>query len=276
MVKLNSGYDIPELGFGVYQVDPADTAELVYSALKVGYRHIDTAQFYGNEYETAQGILKWLKEGHGKRSDVFLTTKVRSPEGYDEVVESINGSLQKIEGLEYLDLILLHSPMTNKEKRLGSWKAFQEFNEKGLIKSIGVSNYGNHHIKELQDWEGLRVLPAVNQIELHPWNQRPNEVKYDRSLGIEIQAWSPLTQGKKFDDPQLLKLSKKYNKTPAQVLIKWSLQLGNIVLVKSSTQARQLENLQVDDFELSKEELESFKDEYLLTSPWWDPITYQG
>ncbi|CDK26172.1 unnamed protein product [Kuraishia capsulata CBS 1993] len=276
MVKLNSGYDIPALGLGVYLVPQEDAATVVYNALKIGYRHIDTAQVYKNEHESAQGLLKWINEGLGKRSEVFFTTKVGSPEGYDHVVQVVNESLEKTKGLEYLDLVLIHSPLTDKEKRIASWKALQDLKDKGLIRSIGVSNYGNHHIKELEEWDGLKYLPAVNQIEINPWLRREDITKYDLNLGIQIEAYSPLTRGYRLKDPELAKIAKKYNKSPAQILIKWSLQQGNIVLVKSNSEARQLENFEVQDWELSKEDLDFFADEYYVSHKAWDPVTYQG
>lgn len=287
VAKLSSGHTIPSIGLGVYQTPPEQTAAIVKTALGLGYRHVDSAQFYHNERGTSEGILQFLEESKGavKRSDIFYTTKIADPNhGYEPAKQSIAKSLEKLQGdgrdpnrtLGYIDLVLIHSPLTNKEKRLGTWKALQEAVAEGTIKSIGVSNYNTHHIDEILQWDGLKVKPAVNQIELHPWLQRIDLVKYSRGNGIALEAYSPLARGQKLDDPQLQAYAKKYNKTPAQILIRWSLQSGFITLPKSVREDRLKSNFDVLDFELSKEDFENLGDKtaYVVTA--WDPTTYTG
>lgn len=285
-IKLNSGHSIPQVGLGVYLTEADVASKVVKQALEVGYRHVDSATIYGNEAETAQGILDFLKENPSvKRSEIFYTTKIWEVDhGYESTKTGIAKSLEKAKGLEYIDLLLIHSPraqvpgddiVAKREKRLGTWKALQEAVEQGTVKSIGVSNYGAHHIKEILEWDGLKVKPAVNQIELHPWLQRTELVAFSRSHGIHLEAYSPLTKGRKFKDtvdPGLAALSKKYNKTPAQILIRWSIQQGFITLPKSVNLNRLIENFNVWDFEIAEDDLNSLggKDLYELTS--WDPI----
>ncbi len=279
--ELPSGHKIPVIGLGVY-LTPTDVASsIVYEALKLGYRHIDSAAAYKNEEEVAQGILKWLNEDpeHNKREDIFYTTKIpNEAHGYAEAKEQIEKSLNKAKGLKYIDLILIHSPQSNREKRLGTYKALQEAVNSGTIKTIGVSNYGIHHLKELLKWDGLTIKPSINQIEISPWLQRQELVKFSQDNGIVLESYSPLTRGQRLTnlDPELGALANKYGKSPAQVLIKWNIQKGYIALPKTINPARAAENFEVFDFELTKEDLEEFGDPkaYSVTSTTgWDPIS---
>lgn len=273
---LRSGYKIPAIALGVYKTPVNEAPKLVHSALNIGYRHIDCAQFYNNEKEVLQGVAEWINENPktNKRSDVFYTTKIFDRNhGYELTKAAIQESLDNIKGIsDYLDLVLIHSPQSNKEKRLGSYKALQEFAEAGFIHSIGVSNYGIHHLEELYAWEGLKIEPAVNQVELHPWLMRNELVKYCRNKGILLEAYSPLVRGQKFDkDENVMSLSKKYNKSQAQIMIRWSIQQGFVTLPKTSNPERLASNFDVFNFELSKEDVDllSQPESYYISG--WDP-----
>ncbi|KAF5097269.1 hypothetical protein DV451_003901 [Geotrichum candidum] len=287
LVKLNSGHSIPRIGFGVFQTEPSETTDSVFVALEAGYRHIDSAKIYGNERDAVEGILKFLeKPGKTvKREDIFYTTKIwNADQGYEKSIVAINESLDKLSGhskegqtdrnLGYIDLILIHNPITSREKRLGTWKALQEALKTGKVKSIGVSNYGIPHLEELFNWEGQTITPAVNQIELHPWLQRTELVDYLRNKNIVPVAYSPLTRCQRFDDPKLVELAKRYNKSPAQILIKWSLQAGFVPIPKSTHPQRIKDNIDVDDFELSAKEVEELGDKNENGFTVWDPITF--
>lgn len=283
-IKLSSGFSIPSIGLGVYQTATGTAADIVETALEIGYRHVDSAQIYRNERTASEGILRFLEKNPSvKRSEIFYTTKVWDAEhGYEKTKASIDQSIKRLQGngddpkrtLGYIDLALVHSPQSFKEKRLGTWKALQEAVDEGKIKSIGVSNYGAHHIDELLKWEGLRIKPVLNQIELHPWLQRTELVDYLRKHGIVAEAYSPLTRGQRLEDPQLVALSKKYNKSAAQILIKWSLQSGFVTLPKSVHADRIKSNFEVFDFELTKEDFEALGDKNAYGVTGWDPVKY--
>jgi len=278
--KLSSGHTIPVIGLGVFLTPPHVAHDIVYEALKKGYRHFDSAQYYGNENEVGDGIIQWLKENpQAKREDIFYTTKIKSPEniGYEKTLASARESLEKVKGLRYIDLLLIHAPFGNKTLRLGSWKALQELVEEGVVKSIGVSNYGNHHLQELLDWEGLTIKPVINQIELNPWLMRQEIVDFDRKNDVILQAYSPITRGMRLDDPDLLTLSKKYGKSPAQILIRWSLQQGFVTLPKTVNPDRLVSNLDVFDFNIEDEDVKllSHPESYYVTLDYWDPSTYR-
>lgn len=274
---LNNGVKIPSFGLGVYLVENDFASADVYNALNIGYRLIDSAQIYKNEKSTADGIDKWLKEDpiNNKREDVFYTTKIADANhGYEKATKSLNESLEKAAPLGYIDLVLIHSPQSDKERRLGTWKALQEFVEAGKIKSIGVSNYGIHHIKELLEWEGLKIKPVVNQVEINPWLMRKEIVAYCRENKIEVEAYSPLTRGHRFGEPILVKLAKKYNKDPAQILIRWSLQNGFIVLAKTIKLERLKSNFNVFDFQLSEDDVNELSHPDSYDHYCWDPVKY--
>lgn len=277
-LTLNNGKKIPVIAMGVYLTPKNVATQVAYNALKVGYRHIDSAEMYHNEQEVGEGITKWLQENpNSKREDIFYVTKIFDHNhGYDKAKRAIDDCLQRVKDLQYIDLMLIHSPQSNRTKRLETWKAMQEAVKSGKIKSIGVSNYGVHHMKELLEWDGLEIKPVVNQVELNPWFMRTQIVDYAKANGIIMEAYSPLTQGKKLHDPTLVELAKKYHKTPAQVLIRWSLQQGFVVLPKSEKKERAVENFDVFDFDILSEDMK------LLSHPesnerfaGWDPTTYQ-
>lgn len=292
-IKLNNGLKIPQVGLGVYLASANTCSSIVTEALQIGYRHVDTAVFYRNEHEAASGILTFVNSKAAAagaadkpitRKDCFFTTKIwESDHGYNACKKAIADEFAKVKELGYIDLLLIHSPNVyegtlaeRRETRLGTWKAMQEAVDEGIVKSIGVSNYGVHHIEELLAWKDLKIVPAVNQVELHPWLQRKELVDFCRSKGIELEAYSPLTRGQKLRDPvdpQLVEYGKKYNKSPAQILIRWSIQMGFITLPKSVHKERLIENFDVFDFELSKQDMESLgdKDAYGITG--WDPTT---
>lgn len=227
--KLPSGYDIPVLGYGVYQT-PADiAAEVVEHSIKVGYRHVDSAVAYRNEAPTCLG----MKNSGVPREELFFTTKIPARQmGYENAKQHIKNTLE-ITGLDYVDLYLLHAPYGGKEARIGAWKALVEAVEAGKIRSIGVSNYGVHHLDELEAYikstdekegKGKGGVLSVNQIELHPWLSRKDIVDWCQKRGVIVEAYSPLVRATKTNDPLLLPLAKKYKKTTSQVLLRWSLQ----------------------------------------------------
>lgn len=278
--KLTSGATIPVIALGVYKTGTRIAKQVVYDALVAGYRHFDTAELYGNEQEVGEGIEQWLQETGEKRELVFYTSKIYdNHQGYQAAAKQIEVSLDRVKGLGYIDLMLIHSPLTSKAERLGTWKALQEAVKAGKIKSIGVSNYGIHHLNELLEWDGLEILPVVNQVELSPWLMRSELNEFCRSKDIYLQAYCPLTRGHKFGDSSLVKISEKYNKSPAQVLIRWSLQMGFIVLPKSEKKERIISNLAVFDFNLTEEDMVelSHPDEKVIYAGWYqDPLEFFG
>ncbi|KAL1956737.1 hypothetical protein VTO42DRAFT_6887 [Malbranchea cinnamomea] len=269
--KMNSGYEIPVLGFGVYQTPPEQTERAVLKALKDGYRHIDSAKAYRNEAECGEAIRK----SGLRRSEVFLTTKVPwRALGYQSTKDSIESSL-KAAKVDYYDLILLHAPYGGREAREGSWRALVEAQREGKVRSIGVSNYGVHHLDELEEYnKSIGGKIDVGQYELHPWLARPEIVEWLQKRNVVVEAYSPLVQATKMDDPLLQNLAKKHNKSPAQILIRWSLQKGFVPLPKSVTDNRITENADVFDFQLSEEDMESLNTgEYHHVC--WDPTVHK-
>lgn len=253
---LNNGVSIPVIALGVYKTGTNVAKQVVYDALEFGYRHFDCADVYGNESEVGEGIAKWLKDTGVKREEIFYTTKIfNAQQGYEEATKQIDVSLERVKDLGYIDLMLIHTPLTSKAKRLGTWKALQEGVKAGKIKSIGVSNYGIHHLKELFEWDGYEIEPVVDQVELNPWLMRTELHDFCKSKNILMQAYSPLTRCKMFGDPTLVKLAEKYGKSPAQILIRWSLQMGFNVLPKSEKKTRLAQNLDVFDFEILDEDM---------------------
>ncbi|ODV84904.1 hypothetical protein CANARDRAFT_28646 [[Candida] arabinofermentans NRRL YB-2248] len=274
---LNNGLTIPKIGLGIYKTPPNVAAGIVYSALVTGYRHVDSAEYYENEEDACEGISKWiaLDPANNKREDIFYTTKVWDDyHGYEATKKAIEGSLKKAEKIGYIDLILLHSPSSDYEKRHGSWMAFQEFVASGKVKSIGVSNYGIKHLEELLAYPDLKIPPAINQIEVHPWLMRSELCAYCKSKGIMVEAYSPLAKARKFGDPALVALAEKHGKGQGQILIAWSLAKGYIVLPKTVTESRLLPNLDVFEIKLTEEDLALLEkpNEYFTTG--WDPTTY--
>ncbi|TBU44990.1 Aldo/keto reductase [Dichomitus squalens] len=258
------GPSLPRLGLGVYKNE--DPKPAVLAALKHGYRHIDTARMYRNEQAVGQAV----RESGVPRGQVFVTSKVDSKEhGSDVTPKAIEDSVQKL-GLGHIDLLLIHSPLSGKEKRLEAWKAFIAARDKGQVHNIGVSNYGVKHLEEIRE-AGLET-PSVNQLELHPFCQQKEIVEYCQKHGIVAEAYTPLIRGGWNDT--IVDIGKKYNKDPAQVLVRWSLQRGFVPLPKSANPERVVSNAQVYDFELSTEDLKTLDslDRGKEGSVTWNPV----
>lgn len=259
-IKLSSGEFIPEIGYGTYLEKGEDCYNGVLEALKVGYRHIDTAAFYGNEKEVGQAI----RDSNIPREEIFVTTKVwNTNRGYEKAKKSLEESLEKL-GLEYVDLLLIHWPANEKqfpgksdEINLDTWKALIELYKGGKAKSIGVSNFYLHHLQNLIC--NSEITPMVDQIELHPGYMHIELLEFLKSHQIICEAWSPLGRGDLLTNQTVINLANKYNKSPAQILIKFILQIGAIPLVKSKNKLRIKENLDINDFEMSSEDLDILK-----------------
>jgi 2,5-diketo-D-gluconate reductase A len=262
------GVEIPQLGFGVFQVPPSDTAEAVEGALATGYRHIDTAAAYRNEAGVAEG----LRASGLDRGGVFVTTKCwNDNQGYEEAKAALAASLKRLDS-EYVDLYLIHWPVPAHDQYAVTWKAFVEAQAQGLARAIGVSNFQPAHLRRVI--EETDVTPAINQVELHPYLQQPELRAEHERLGIVTEAWSPLAQGAVLGDPTIVEIARAHGKTPAQAVIRWHLQLGNVVIPKSVTPERIRENIDVFDFELSASEMDAIAalDRGERTGP--DPDTF--
>ncbi|KAG5979112.1 hypothetical protein E4U55_005547 [Claviceps digitariae] len=255
-IRLNDGNSIPQVALGVYKApNGQETEDAVTAALEAGYRHIDSAARYANEEACGRAIRRWLKKTGTPREEVFVCSKLWDADhGYEATFMALCSSLEKL-GLDYLDLYLIHSPAENEKKRLESWRALEMAQRLGKVKSIGVSNFGAAHIQNLL--EHATVVPAVNQVEVHPFCQREALVKLCNKHGIRIEAYSPLARGNKLGDPTINAIAKKYHKTPAQILLNWNAARGNIVLPKSLTASRIQSNLDSFDFTMSAEDVAS-------------------
>ncbi|KAJ5793482.1 hypothetical protein N7457_000081 [Penicillium paradoxum] len=266
--RLQSGHEIPVIGYGVYLIPSSATEKATLEALDIGFRHVDSAIMYRNEKPCGKAILNSPLD----RSQVFFTTKI-PPEsmGYEATKRAINSSLREA-AQDYFDLILIHAPYGGKEARLGSWDALVEAQNAGKTKAIGVSNYGIHHLEELEAYihGGGGGQIDVGQYELHPWLDHSDIVEWLQKRNIIVEAYSPLAHGSRLREPVLASIGKKYGKTPAQVLIRWSLQMGFVPLPKSATPQRIRENADVFDFELAAEDMKLLDTgEYSPTD--WDP-----
>ncbi|MGZ0232679.1 aldo/keto reductase [Streptomyces sp. CPS1] len=267
-VTLNNGVEIPQLGFGVFQVPDEQTTAAVTSALEAGYRSIDTAAIYGNE----TGVGRALAAAALPREELFVTTKVwNADQGYDATLRAFDASLAKL-GLDYVDLYLIHWPTPARDLYRDSWRALERLAEEGRIRAAGVSNFQPGHLERLLD--GATLIPAVNQIELHPGLQQAALRAFHAEHKIATEAWSPLAQGAVLDDPAITDIAARHGKSPAQVVIRWHLQLGNIVIPKSVTPARIRENLDVFDFALTEQEMTAIAalDRDLRTGPHPDEL----
>ena len=244
--------EIPQFGFGVFQVPPDDTAQVVREAFGAGYRHIDTAQMYENE----EGVGRAFADSGLSRDEVFITTKLGNDgHGHDAALRALDGSLQRL-GLEFVDLFLIHWPRPREGRYVETWQAFEKLAAEGKARSIGVSNFTVEHLERLA--AETDTVPAVNQIELHPRFVQLELRDYHREHGIATEAWSPIGQGGDLlQDPTLTGLADKYGKSPAQVVLRWHVQLGTIVFPKSMRPERMRENIDVYDFELSDDDMQA-------------------
>ena len=248
--ELNNGVTMPQLGFGVFQVPDDETTAAVKAALEAGYRSIDTAAIYGNE----AGVGKGLAESGIPRDELFVTTKLwNSEQGYDSTLRAFDESMRKL-GLEQLDLYLIHWPVPKGDKYLDTWRAFEKLHADGRVRTIGVSNFQPSHLERLLG--SAEVAPAVNQVELHPYLQQAEVRAFDEKHGIATEAWSPLAKGGSLlGEPVIAEFAVKHARTPAQIVLRWHLQLGNVVIPKSVTPSRIAENLDVFGFTLTEEEM---------------------
>jgi 2,5-diketo-D-gluconate reductase A len=250
-ITLNDGNSIPQLGFGVFKVDPDKTSRVVSEAFEVGYRHIDTAKIYGNE----EGVGHAIKNSGIDRDELFITTKLwNADQGYDSGLEAFEKSLGRLQ-LDYVDLYLIHWPAPANDNYVEAWKALEKIRESGRAKSIGVSNFTVAHLTRLL--AETDVVPAVNQIELHPEFQQREITAFGRENGIATEAWSPLAHGALLKDPAVQAIADAHGKSLAQVILRWHIQLGNIIFPKSNSRDRIVENFEIFDFELSDAEQES-------------------
>ena len=246
---LNNGVKMPSIGFGTYKSgNDEETAKIIKYALKIGYRQIDTASFYGNEV----GIGNGIKESGINREDIFLVTKLWNDDhGYDKTIEAFNKSLERLQ-VDYIDLYLVHWPnKLNSE----TWKAFEYLYKTGKVKSIGVCNFKIGHLEELK--KTAQIMPMVNQIEIHPQSSKNDMLSYREENNIQLVAWSPIMRGKLFSNELMIDLSEKYKKTIAQIILRWHMQRGVIPIPKSSNEERIKENLNIFDFELSNDDIKT-------------------
>jgi len=248
-LTLHDGIEIPQLGFGVFQVPPEETQGAVELALEAGYRHIDTAAAYRNE----KGVGAALAASGLPREDYFVTTKLwNSQQGFDSTLVAFEASLERL-GLDHVDLYLIHWPVPTEGRFVDTWRAFEQIHREEAARTIGVSNFRIEDIDALA--RETETLPTVNQVELHPRLQQSGLRAWHSEHGIATEAWSPLAQGELLDDETIVRVSEGHGKTPAQVILRWHLQLGNVVIPKSVTPERIRENIDVFDFELSEDDL---------------------
>ncbi|MGW3372046.1 aldo/keto reductase [Streptomyces hydrogenans] len=262
-VTLNNGVEIPQLGFGVFQVPDEETTAAVSSALEAGYRSLDTAAIYGNE----AGVGKALAASGISREELFVTTKLwNADQGHDATLRAFDDSLAKL-GLDYVDMYLIHWPTPARDLYKETWKAIEKLVANGRVRAAGVSNFQPDHLKRLID--GADLVPAVNQVELHPGLQQNELRAVHAELGIATEAWSPLAQGAVLGDEAVTVIADRHGKSPAQVVLRWHLQLGNIVIPKSVTPERIRQNLDVFDFTLTDDEMAALAglDRDLRTGP---------
>jgi len=248
-VTLHDGVEIPQLGFGVFQVPPAETQTAVEEALAVGYRHIDTAAAYRNE----AGVAAAIAAAGIAREEVFVTTKLwNSEQGYDSTLAACERSLAALDS-DHFDLYLIHWPMPTEGRTLETWHAFERIKAEGKSHSIGVSNFRVEDLERLR--EEAEELPTVNQVELHPYLQQAELRAWHVEHAVATEAWSPLAQGALLDDETIVAIAARHERTPAQVVLRWHVQVGNVVIPKSVTPARVRENFEIFDFELSEDDL---------------------
>ncbi len=244
-VRLNNGVDIPQLGLGVFQVKPRDTVEAVSTALQIGYRHFDTAEMYGNEKEVGQAIAQSGIEP----SEIFVTSKLNNNKHtFDDALRAFDQTLAALD-MERIDLFLIHWPLPTVNDFVERWKALERVYAEGRARSIGVSNFEDHHLKRL--FEETDIVPAVNQIETHPYFGQDELLAFDAEHGIATEAWAPLVQGAVLHDETVLDVARSYGRSAAQVVLRWHVQRNSIVFPKSVTPKRMQENFEIFDFELT-------------------------
>jgi 2,5-diketo-D-gluconate reductase A len=252
-IELNDGARIPQLGFGVFQIKAEETASAVKGALETGYRHIDTAEMYGNEREVGQGV----RDAGVDRADVYITSKLNN--GFhepDDARRAFYGTLDAL-GSDYVDLFLIHWPLPTRYDGdfVSTWRGLEEFARDGRARSVGVSNFRTAHLDRLA--KEASIVPAVNQVEIHPYFTNEEVRAYGREHGIATEAWSPIAQGKVLDDPVVERIAKGVNKSPAQVVLRWHIQRGDIVFPKSVSPDRMRSNFELFDFELNGSDLDA-------------------
>lgn len=262
-ITLNNGQQIPQLGLGVYKLGTDEAPELIRKAIETGYRRIDTAAFYGNEAEIGEGV----RTSGLPREEIFVTTKIwNDDQGYNRALEAIDESLERLK-IDYIDMLLIHWPKPAQDLFVETWAAFEKAVESGKIRGIGVSNFQPHHLEKLLAAGG--TVPALNQIELHPGLQQFEAHKYNAEHAIATEAWSPLARGRFNEDPIIESIAKKHSKTSTQVVVRWHIDLGNLVIPKTATASRLAENISVFDFKLDGEDMAAIKtlDSGLRTGP---------
>jgi 2,5-diketo-D-gluconate reductase A len=268
-IRLNNGVEIPQLGFGVYQIPADQTVEAVTAALEIGYRHIDTAEMYGNEKEVGEAV----RRSGIDRGDVFVTSKLNNGfHGRDDALRAFDRTLADL-GFDSLDLFLIHWPLpTIDVDYVETWKAMEEIYASGRCRAVGVSNFNPHHLRRMFGETELR--PAVNQIEVHPYLVQDDVRAFDADHEIVTEAWSPIAQGKVLDDPAIVRVAEAVGRTPAQVVLRWHVQRGDVVFPKSVTRSRMEENFALFDFELDQQAMTAITalDRNERTGP--DPDTF--
>ncbi|NUT59125.1 MAG: aldo/keto reductase [Agromyces sp.] len=248
-LSLDDGNTIPQLGLGLYKVPAADAARLSREAIAIGYRHLDTAALYANE----EGVGEAVRSAEVPRDELFVASKVwMDDNGYDSTLRAFDASMQRL-GLATLDLYMIHWPVPSTDRYVETWRALVRLQEEGRVQSIGVANFHAHHLERIIGETG--VAPVVNQVELHPWLPQEELRAFDEAHGIRTEAWSPLARGRVLGTPLLADLADKHGRSPAQVVLRWHLELGNIVIPKASSPERLRENLDVFDFTLDDEDM---------------------
>jgi diketogulonate reductase-like aldo/keto reductase len=272
-ILLNDGNSIPQIGFGALRIDDDAAEDIIYTAIKSGYRHIDGAAGYYNEQGVGRGIAKALAAGIISREDLWITSKIRdSKQGYNSAFEAVKQTLNDMQ-LDYLDMYMIHWPVPQQDRYIDTWRAFERLQRDGLVKTIAVSNFLPEYLERLLD--NSTVVPAVNQLEVHPSFQQLEATAYTASHGIAVQAYSPLGRGLDLTDLIISQIAQRLQKTAAQIILRWHLQQDRIIIPKASTPARMQENLNIFNFELTDNDMKALTElDRLDGSMGHDPHTY--